>query len=59
MREDFARLRAAGVDVTGKIVLVRYGGNFRGLKVKAAQEAGAVGVIIYSDPSEDNGSGSC
>lgn len=56
--EDFERLRGAGVDVKGKIALVRYGGNFRGLKVKAASEAGAAGVIIYSDPAEDNGSGS-
>lgn len=75
----------------GKIAFVRYGGNFRGLKVKAAEDAGAagergscivarsgtgtppaiqfqlysnllicsiaslriLGVIIYSDPSED------
>ena len=54
--EDFQRLLEAGVDVKGKIALVRYGGNFRGLKVKAASEAGAAGVIIYSDPAEDNGS---
>lgn len=32
-----------GVDMTGKIAIVRYGGNFRGLKIKAAQEAGAAG----------------
>lgn len=41
--EDFKRLKENGVDMTGKIALVRYGGNFRGLKVKAAQDAGAVG----------------
>ena len=34
--------------MTGKIALVRYGGNFRGLKVKAAQDAGAVGEYIQS-----------
>ena len=50
---DFARLRARGVRVDGAIALVRYGGLFRGLKVRAAQEAGAVGVLIYSDPEED------
>lgn len=50
---DFARLKARGVRVDGAIALVRYGGLFRGLKVRAAQEAGAVGVLIYSDPEED------
>jgi hypothetical protein len=24
----------AGIDLTGKIALVKYGGNFRGLKIK-------------------------
>ncbi|KAH3684279.1 hypothetical protein WICPIJ_004754 [Wickerhamomyces pijperi] len=52
--EDFRLLNASGVDVTGKIVVVRYGGLFRGLKVKFAQEAGAVGVLIYSDPADDH-----
>lgn len=51
--EDFRLLNASGVDCTGKIVIVRYGGLFRGLKVKHAQEAGAVGVLIYSDPADD------
>jgi len=39
--------------VRGKIVLVRYGQNFRGVKVFVAQEHGAAGVIIYSDPADD------
>ena len=34
-------------------MLARYGSNFRGLKVKAAEELGAAGVIIYSDPRDD------
>lgn len=51
--EDFEDLRRANVSVEGKIVIVKYGGLFRGLKVKRAQELGAVGVIIYSDPQED------
>lgn len=42
-----------GIDVKGKIVAVQYGGSFRGLKVKAAAEAGAVGVVIFTDPIED------
>lgn len=28
---------------------------FRGLKVKFAQELGAIGVLIYSDPTDDGG----
>lgn len=35
--------------------LCRYGGPFRGLKVKAAQEAGCIGILIYTDP-RDHGS---
>lgn len=52
-KEDFAFLKEQGVDVTGKIAIVRYGALFRGLKVKFAQEAGAVGVLIYSEPADD------
>jgi N-acetylated-alpha-linked acidic dipeptidase len=50
---DFTRLAAMGVSVEGKVALVRYGGAFRGLKVKEAQDRGAVGVLIYSDPEDD------
>ncbi|KAJ1311382.1 hypothetical protein OPQ81_009875 [Rhizoctonia solani] len=53
-KQDFDDLAAAGHNLTGSIALIRYGAVFRGLKVKAAQEAGAVGVLIYSDP-RDNG----
>ena len=51
--DDFDKLAKLGVDVKGKIVLVRYGQNFRGVKVFDAQERGAAGVIIYSDPADD------
>jgi N-acetylated-alpha-linked acidic dipeptidase len=51
--EDFETLVSKGVDVTGKIVLCKYGKVFRGLKVRAAQQFGAIGVIIYNDPQED------
>jgi N-acetylated-alpha-linked acidic dipeptidase len=51
--EDFDRLKQMNVDVRGKIVIVRYGQNFRGVKVFVAQERGAAGVIIYSDPKDD------
>lgn len=49
-KEDFDELEAMGVDVAGKIVLARYGGNFRGFKVKFAEERGAVGVVMFNDP---------
>ena len=51
--DDFDKLAKLGIDVRGKIVLVRYGQNFRGVKVFDAQEHGAAGVIIYSDPADD------
>jgi N-acetylated-alpha-linked acidic dipeptidase len=51
--EDFDQLAAQQVDLHGKIVLVRYGGNFRGVKVYIAQQRGAMGVLIYSDPQDD------
>jgi N-acetylated-alpha-linked acidic dipeptidase len=48
--EDLARM---GIDVKGKIVIARYGQSWRGIKPKIAQEHGAVGCIIYSDPKDD------
>ncbi|HUB29565.1 MAG TPA: M28 family metallopeptidase [Terracidiphilus sp.] len=51
--EDFDQLAAQHVDLHGKIVLVRYGGNFRGVKVYIAEQRGAAGVLIYSDPQDD------
>ena len=50
---DYVRLAGMGVSVEGKIALVRYGGAFRGLKVKEAQDHGALGVLIMSDPADD------
>ncbi|KAG8924453.1 hypothetical protein FRC02_010413 [Tulasnella sp. 418] len=52
-KEDYDELRAQGVDLNGTITIARYGGLFRGLKVKAAQEAGAIGALVYSDPRDD------
>jgi N-acetylated-alpha-linked acidic dipeptidase len=51
--EDFDQLAARHIDLKGKIVLVRYGGNFRGVKVFIAEQRGAAGVLIYSDPQDD------
>src|SRR3954452_12870059 len=51
--QDYAELDKLGVSVEGKIVLVRYGQSFRGVKVHLAEQHGAKGVIIYSDPEDD------
>ena len=51
--EDFDHLAAEHIDLHGKIVLVRYGSNFRGVKVRLAEQHGAAGVLIYSDPADD------
>jgi N-acetylated-alpha-linked acidic dipeptidase len=51
--EDFQALRDRGIDVRGKILIVRYGQNYRGVKVFLAQQQGAAGVLIYSDPMDD------
>src|SRR5215471_8758880 len=53
MREDYLQLERMGVSVRGKIVIARYGEGWRGLKPKLAQEHGAVGCIIFSDPRDD------
>lgn len=51
--QDFEDLREAGINLEGKIALAKYGGNFRGLKVKRAEELGMVGVVMYDDPGSD------
>jgi len=50
--EDFAKLKEWGIDLTGRIVLARYGGNFRGFKERFAREAGAAGLLVYIDPAD-------
>ncbi|MCA1650530.1 MAG: aminopeptidase, partial [Acidobacteria bacterium] len=53
---DYEWLAAHGIDIRGKIALVRYSVpySYRGFKALAAQERGAAGILIYSDPA-DNG----
>lgn len=51
--EDFQFLKDQGIQLEGTIALVRYGGSFRGLKVRAAEVFGCVGALIYSDPIDD------
>ena len=53
MPDDYKTLERLGIDVKGKIVIARYGAGWRGLKPKLAQDHGAVGCIIYSDPADD------
>ncbi|EXJ96372.1 hypothetical protein A1O1_01498 [Capronia coronata CBS 617.96] len=50
---DFERVKALGVSLEGKIALARYGGPFRGLKVKNAQENGMIGAVIFTDTADD------
>lgn len=49
---DFQRLTKMGISLKDRIVLVRYGGDFRGVKVFLAEHYGAAGVLIYSDPAD-------
>lgn len=51
--DDYEQLARLGIDVRGKIVIAKYGGSWRGIKPKVAQEHGAIGCLIYSDPEED------
>lgn len=50
---DYEMLDRMGISVKGKIVIAKYGRSWRGIKPKIAQERGAVGCIIYSDPGDD------
>ena len=52
---DFALLRKNGIDVRGKIVVVRYSNpySYRGFKALTAEKEGAAAILIYSDPAED------
>jgi N-acetylated-alpha-linked acidic dipeptidase len=51
--EDYEELKKRGIDVKGRIAIARYGKSWRGTKAKVAQENGAVGCLIYSDPRDD------
>jgi N-acetylated-alpha-linked acidic dipeptidase len=50
---DYETLEKLGISVKGKIAIAKYGRSWRGIKPKVAQEHGAVGCIIYSDPKDD------
>ena len=51
--DDYDRLERMGISVKGKIVIAKYGRSWRGIKPKVAQEHGAIGCLIYSDPRDD------
>ncbi len=51
--EDYETLAKYSIDVKGKIVIAKYGRSWRGIKPKVAQEHGAIGCLIYSDPQDD------
>lgn len=53
--EDYELLRRQGIDVKGKVVLVRYSNpySYRGFKALTAEHEGAAALLIYSDPAED------
>ncbi|MFZ0362795.1 MAG: M28 family peptidase [Candidatus Cybelea sp.] len=50
---NYATLASAGVDVRGRIVLIRYGAEYRGNLAARAAAHGAAGVVFYSDPKDD------
>ncbi|TVY81642.1 putative glutamate carboxypeptidase [Lachnellula suecica] len=51
--QDFEDLIKANISLEGKIAVAKYGGIFRGLKVKRAQDLGMVGTVIFTDPGDD------
>ncbi|KAG6769991.1 hypothetical protein POTOM_025658 [Populus tomentosa] len=55
--EDYKTLKEMGVNVTGTIVLARYGKIYRGDIVNNAFEAGAIGAIVYTDRKDYGGGG--
>ncbi|MFZ3217601.1 MAG: M28 family metallopeptidase [Candidatus Acidiferrales bacterium] len=53
MQADYRALESMGISVAGKIAIARYGGCYRGIKTKLAEEHKALALIIYSDPEDD------
>lgn len=51
--DDYAELARRGVGVRGRVAVARYGRSHRAVKVFSAQEAGAIALILYSDPADD------
>ena len=53
LQRDYDELGRYGASVKGKVVLVKSSGAGRWVKPRLAQQHGAVGVVIYSDPEAD------
>jgi N-acetylated-alpha-linked acidic dipeptidase len=53
VQEDYEQLERFGIEVSGKVVIARYGRAWRGIKPKLAADHGAIGALIYSDPADD------
>lgn len=53
LHEDYERLVRGGLDVRGKVAVARYGRSYRGVKARLAEEAGALALLLYSDPRDD------
>lgn len=53
LRADYRRLRAAGVELEGRVALARYGGSYRGVKADLAQEYGLAALLLTSDSEAD------
>lgn len=51
--EDFEKLVELGVDLKGKIAIIRYGKLYRGLKIKFAQDYGMSAALLYTDIYDD------
>jgi N-acetylated-alpha-linked acidic dipeptidase len=51
---DYARLARARIAVRGKIVLIRYGAEYRGNLAARAQNNGAAAVIFYSSRKDES-----
>ncbi|KVI01217.1 Peptidase M28 [Cynara cardunculus var. scolymus] len=55
--EDYAMLKEMGINVSDAIVLARYGKIYRGDIIENAYDAGAIGVLIYTDRKDYGGGG--
>eukprot|EP01018_Ginkgo_biloba_P004545 Gb_36799 [translate_table: standard] len=53
--EDYYTLREMGIDVRGAIVIAKYCMIYRGDIIENAANAGAIGVVVYSDPQDYGG----
>lgn len=56
LESDYTALAQSNIDVRTRIVLIRYGREFRGNLARRAQAHGASAVIFFSDPADRDGS---